>query len=371
MNRATKSLLILFLISILMFLLVGCGGQKGATGQQPSKQETQGEKKDTSATKAEFTIRFGHANEPTDASIFHVVALKFKELTEKYSNGRIQVEIYPSAQLGGEQEMVRNCQLGTQEVTEVSIANLNPYSKSLYFLSLPYIFDSVEQGRAVANNMMEQINQWAINEAGVRILSFQDAGFRVLSNSKKPVKKLADLQGLKIRIPQNPIWIATFKSWGIDPVPLDWAETFNALQQKVVDGQENPYNVLVAQKFYEIQKYVTDIDFIYQTSAILISEKFFQTLPKDLQEAVIKAGKETQAFEWDLADKSIESDKRTITEKGMVLLGRPEDFDEWVKRARSTWPQFYELMGNGDKEKGKQIIETVEKFKAEYEQKKK
>lgn len=358
----------LLLVGILIFTLAGCAGKKETTTQQPAKQEAQAEK---AAGKPEFTIRFGHANEPTEASIFHVVALKFKELVEKYSNGRIKVDIYPSAQLGGEQEMVRNCQLGTQEVTEVSIANLNPYAKSLYFLSLPYMFDSVEQGRAVVSNMLDQINKWAIEEAGVRILSFQDAGFRVLSNSKKPVKRLSDLQGLKIRIPQNPIWIAAFKSWGVDPVPLDWAETFNALQQKVVDGQENPYNVLVAQKFYEIQKYVTDIDFIYQTSAILISEKFFQQLPNDLKDVLIKAGKETQAFEWDLADKSIEKDKQTIKEKGMILLGPPEDKEEWVKRARSTWPQFYELIGQGDKEKGKQIIETVEKYKAEYAAKKK
>ncbi|MCL4439539.1 MAG: ABC transporter substrate-binding protein, partial [Firmicutes bacterium] len=98
---------------------------------------------------------------------------------------------------------------------------------------------------------------------------------------------------------------------------------------------------------------------------------FFQGLPKDLQEALIKAGKETQAFEWDLADKSLESDKRTVKEKGMVLCGPPEDKEEWVKRAKSTWPQFYELIGKGDKEKGKQIIDTVEKYKAEYAQKKK
>jgi TRAP-type transport system periplasmic protein len=315
----------------------------------------------------EFTIKVGQTNEATEESIFHLIATFFIEKVEEYSEGRIECEYYPSFQLGGEQEQVRNLQLGLQEVTIPSFANLSPFASSTYFISLPYIFDSVEQGRAVMDQMLPQVNEWTINEAGVRILSFQDAGFRVLTNSKKPVESLEDLQGLKIRIPQNPIWIEAFKSWGIDPIPLDWSETFNAMQQKVVDGQENPYNVPAALGFYEVQKYVTEIDFIYQTSATLISEKFFQTLPSDLQEAMLKAGKETQEYEWWLADTTIEKDKQTLRDNGMILLGRPKDFEEWVERARSTWPKFYGLIGNGDEEKGKAIVDTVEKYKEEFD----
>lgn len=315
----------------------------------------------------EFTIKVGQTNEATDDSIFHLIATKFIDLIEEYSEGRIKCEYYPSFQLGGEQEQVRNLQLGLQEVTIPSFSNLSPYAPSLYFVSLPYIFDSVEQGRAVMDQMMPQVNEWAINEGGVRILAFQDAGFRVLTNSKKPVERLEDLQGLKIRIPQNPIWIEIFKSWGIDPIPMDWGETFGAMQQKVIDGQENPYNVPAALGFYEVQKYVTDINAIYQTSATLISEKFFQSLPSDLQEVVLKAGKETQEYEWWLADTTIERDKQILRDNGMILSGEPEDMEEWVKRARATWPKFYSLIGNGDEEKGKAIIETVEKYKAEFD----
>jgi tripartite ATP-independent transporter DctP family solute receptor len=315
----------------------------------------------------EFTIKVGQTNEATDVSIFHLIATKFIELIEEYSDGRIKCEYYPSFQLGGEQEQVRNLQLGLQEVTIPSFANISPYANSLYFVSLPYMFDSVEQGRAVMDKMLEQVNEWAITEGGVRILAFQDAGFRVLTNSKKPIEYLKDLQGVKIRIPQNPIWIETFKSWGIDPIPLSWSETFNALQQQVVDGQENPYNVPAALKFYEVQKYVTEINAIYQTSATLISEKFFQSLPSDLQEAVLKAGKETQEYEWELADTTIERDKQILRDNDMILLGEPKDKEEWVKRAQATWPKFYSLIGGGNEEKGKEIIEIVEKFKAEYD----
>jgi len=316
---------------------------------------------------SEFTIKVGQTNEATDDSIFHLIATRFMELVEEYSEGRIECEYYPSFQLGGEQEQVRNLQLGLQEVTIPSFANISPYANSLYFISLPYIFDSVEQGRAVMEQMLPQVNEWAINEGGVRILAFQDAGFRVLTNSKKPVEYLKDLQGLKIRIPQNPIWIETFKSWGIDPIPLDWGETFGAMQQRVVDGQENPYNVPAALGFYEVQKYVTEINAIYQTSATLISEKFFQSLPPDLQEIMLRAGKETQEYEWWLADTTIERDKQILRDNGMVLLGEPKDMEEWVERASATWPKFYSLIGGGDEEKGKAIIETVEKYKAEFD----
>ena len=304
------------------------------------------------------TLRFGHANQPTEASVFHLVALKFKELTEDYTDGKVTVEIYPAAQLGSEQEMVRALQLGTLDFTLISMTNLNPFAETLNFFTLPYLFESTEQGRIIIDRKWDQINEYSIYQAGCRILTITDAGFRHISNSKKPIRSLEDLQDVKIRVPNNKVLIEMFKSWGVDPIPMAWSETFSALQQKVVDGQENPINVLVAQQFYEVQDYVTLDGHIWQTGTLLISEKIFDGLPEEIQDAVVMAGKETMEWERDFINKSIESDKKTVQEKGMEIL-ELTDKDEWMRRARTTWDQFYESIGNGNAEMGKQIGEEI------------
>lgn len=340
------------IVCVLMILFV-IAGAVFAGGQNEGAAGDGGEK--------EFepvTLRFGHANQPTEASVFHLVALKFKELTEKYTDNKVTVEIYPASQLGSEQEMVRALQLGTVDFTLVSMTNLNPFAETLNFFTLPFLFESTEQGRKVLDAKWDQINDYAIYQAGCRILTITDAGFRHISNSKKPITSLEDLQDVKIRVPNNKVLIAMFKSWGVDPIPMAWSETFSALQQKVVDGQENPINVLVAMQFYDVQDHVTLDGHIWQTGTLLISEKIFDGLPSDIQESIVKAGKETMEWERDFISKSIESDKKTVQEKGMEIH-ELEDRDEWIKRARTTWDQFYESIGNGDAERGKEIVEQI------------
>jgi len=310
---------------------------------------------------AEFELKLGHANDPDPKnSIFHAFALKFEELIETNSDGRIDVVIFPAGQLGGEQEMVRATQVGTQESALVSMNNLNAMAPSLGFFTLPYIFQSVEEGRRVIDRSFDKITEWSVEDAGVRVLAITDAGFRVLTNSSKPVTNLEDLKGLKIRVPPNPIMIGAFKSWGIDPIPMAWSETFNALQQKVVDGQENPVNVLLAVKFYEVQKYVTDIDYILQTGALVLSDDFYQSLPADMQEAVDQSGQEVMAWLRNYVDQIMASDiERLKNDHGIVFSGRPTDFDEWVKRARASWPDQYEFIGKGDGDAGKAIVDEI------------
>lgn len=319
------------------------------------------------ANAKEYVLKLGHANDPDPKnSVFHAMCLVFEMLVENYTGGKVEVQIFPACQLGGEQEQVRACQLGTQEATLVSMNNLNVFATSLGFFTLPYIFETVEEGRFVIDTLWDQLNEWCIPEAGVRILVITDAGFRNLTNSKRPVTKLADLKGLKIRVPNNPIMVAAFKSWGLDPIPMGWP-IFSELQQKVIDGQENPYNVLLAVKFYEVQKYVTDIDYVFQTGTLIVSEKFYKSLPKDLQKAVVMAGKHTMAWERNYIEGITVSDINRLKKLGIVFLGPPVDKPEWIKRARGIWSDLYKGIGSGDPARGKEIVDrvvaTAEKFR--------
>ena len=175
---------------------------------------------------------------------------KFIELAQQYSDNAFDFQFFPSMQLGDEQETVRGIQLGTIHIANLATNNYAPFAPSCGWVNMPYMFDSLEEFRALVDAMWDQNNEWAIKEGGCRLLCILDIGYRQLTTSAKhPVRKLADAKGIKIRTPQNALMVSTFKALGLEPTAVSFAETFNALQQGVVDGQEGCFNNVVTLKF--------------------------------------------------------------------------------------------------------------------------
>ena len=367
MKTNFKKMLVVLLCMAVIASVVGCGSSTPAPSATTKATETTKPVSTTETTKPsstpEFTMKFGHSNEPTPDAWFQVYALKFEELIESYSNGRIAVDIYPSSQLGDEMEMFRSVSLGTLESMVGAATNFVTFAPSLGYFTLPYMFESTTQSRAVIKEMLPWMQERSIEEAHARVLGVADAGFRVLS-TKEPVRSLADIKPMKIRVPQNAIMIGAYKSWDVGTVPLGWSETYTALQQNLVDGQDNPYNAILAARLYEVQKYITDIDFLMQANFFIVSDKFYTSLPEDLQAVVDKVGLELMDFANKMTDEGIESDKKKLQENGMELLGKPTDMDQWISKARSIWPEFYKTIGAGDAAKGEEIVKMVEAAKA-------
>ncbi len=303
---------------------------------------------------AEWTIRLSHGDNENNPT--HMGALKFEELAEKYTDGRVDVRIFPNNQLGNEQEVAQALRMGTIEAEILYTGNLQPLAPSVGVMMLPYAFTSNEQVWKAMDALKDPLNERITKEAGVRILGYFEKGFRVLTNSKKPVEYIEDLQGLKIRVSKNNIAINTFKSWGIDPIPMAWPEVFPALQQKVIDGQENPYTTAISSKFYEVQKYITEIHYLIWSGPLIISELFYQKLPEDVQAALNKAGEEAADYEREVSGKETEEAKKELVKLGMVLSGPPKDEEKWQKAAQSIWPQFYDTIG------GEEWVETARKI---------
>jgi TRAP-type transport system periplasmic protein len=308
------------------------------------------------ASKGKIVLRLGHGDDTANPT--HALAAKFGELAAKYTNGQVEVQIFPNNSLGDEVTRFQGAQLGTVDLALGAMNNLQPMAASTGVFVMPYIFKTSDEAHKVIRAMMNDLNQRVIKESNTRILAIGEKGFRVLSNSKKPVKTINDLQGLRIRVPPNQQMIATYKAWGIDPVPMAWEETFNALQQKVVDGQDNPYATLITSKLVEVQKYVTEIHYYLWTGPITIGEVKFQSLPKDVQEALVKAGKEAQEYEWQFNADFDKGIMKQLKDKGMNLQGPPADEPEWEKRAKAIWPDLYSKVG------GKDWVDRVEKFKS-------
>ncbi|MBQ8664245.1 MAG: TRAP transporter substrate-binding protein [Mailhella sp.] len=295
---------------------------------------------------------------------------KFVELAQKYSNNAFDFQLFPSMQLGNEQESVRGLLLGTINMTNVATNNFSPFAPSCGWVNMPYMFESLDDFRSLVDAMWDQHTEWAIKEGGARPLSILEVGYRQLTTGAKyPVRKLADAKGVKIRVPQNPLMVSTFQALGLEPAAVPFSETFNALQQGVVDGQEGCLNNVISMKFYEAQKYATLINWSIHSCNWLASEQWFQSLPANLQDALKRAGIEAMHYQRSKVAGILAADDKILESHGMVLLGEVEDMPEWFRLGRTAWPKCYEVIGAGNAEKGKAIVDMVMAKKAEISKK--
>jgi len=275
----------------------------------------------------------------------------FVAALEELSGGKHTATMFLNGQLGSEQDTVNEAAIGTLDMSILAINNITPFSPSVGVFTLPYVILSLEDAEKLTQGPIgQELTENTINDAGVRIVAWTYTGFRVLTNSKKPVKSVADLQGLVIRVPKNAIMIDTYKSWGISPTPMAWSETFAGLQTKVVDGQDNPYTTINAMKFYEVQKYVTEIRYIFSIEPLIISEQVFQELSAEDQATVLAAGKvATAASAQFLRDKESEI-KQILLDEGMEISTPENNEEEFIKLAtEAVWPKFYESIGGIEK----------------------
>ncbi len=295
---------------------------------------------------------------------------KFTELVQKYSNDAFDFKLFPSMQLGDEQETVRGLQLGTINISFLATNNFAPFAPSCGWVNMPYLFESLDEFRSLVDAMWDQTNEWAVKEGGCRFLSILDIGYRQLTtNAKHPVRKLADAKGIKIRTPQNALMVSTFKALGLEPTAIAFSETFNALQQGVVDGQEGCFNNVVTLKFYEAQKYAEMINYAVHSCNFLASEKWLKSLPKEAQDALIKAAREAMLYERSKVAELLAADDILMKQHGMELLGEVEDLPEWIRLGRTAWPKCYEVIGGGNAARGEEVMKIVLAKKEQLEKK--
>ncbi|MCW7752869.1 TRAP transporter substrate-binding protein [Desulfobotulus sp. H1] len=281
-------------------------------------------------------------------------SIRFKEAVESLSGGKIRIELFPNGSLGSETEMLQNTRRGTLDLATIGVGNAVPFVPDLGVLTMPYLLEShYDAIKATTGGLGQQWNERSIAKGGFRILGWTYSNFRFVTNSRRPVRKLEDIKGMKIRVPHNNIILATFRAWGANPVPMDWAETFTALQQKVVDGQENPYIVNYTTKFHEVQDYLTEVHYQYSLQPLMIGERKWKTLDKETQDILIRAGMEAQQYA--IAYQILEAEK---AKKGMQDAGVEicylEDEEQWKQLAREkVWPEFYDFIG------GRQNLDMV------------
>jgi tripartite ATP-independent transporter DctP family solute receptor len=217
----------------------------------------------------------------------------FRDELSKASGGALAVDVFPAMQLGGAAENVQNVRAGTLQMIWVGMAFLSRTVPELEAISLPFQFDGREQAFRVVDGPVRKLLDARFADKGLIDLGFMELGARHVTNSKRPIRSIDDLKGMKIRMQPNETHLATFRALGANPVAMDIKELYSALQQGVVDGQENPFSVINASRYFEVQKFVANTGHFFDFINVVANRRAFEALPaaqqKTLRDSMAKA----------------------------------------------------------------------------------
>ncbi len=243
----------------------------------------------------ERTIKFAFQNQKDHPQAQG--AQKFADLVAAKTGGRIAVKLFPGGTLGGDLQTVSALQGGTVEMTVLNAGILAAQSKEFGIYDFPFLFATPQEADAVTDGPFGKKLLDKLQAKNLVGLGYWELGFRNLTNSKRPITKAEDIAGLKIRVIQSPIYIDLFNALGANAVPMPFPELYTAMEQKAVDGQENPFSTILSSKFAEVQKYLTVTRHMYNPQAVLVSKKFWDSLNPADQKALNDAMAEATTFQ--------------------------------------------------------------------------
>ena len=235
----------------------------------------------------------------------------FRKEVARLTNNQLQVDVFPAMQLGGAKENVDAVRSGTLALTWVGGAFLSRIAPELEAVSLPFVFPNRETAFRVIDGPVGAAIDKKLQDKGFISLGWMELGMRHVTNSRGPIKTMADLKGLKIRLQPNETHLATFRALGANPVAMDVKELYSALEQRVVDAQENPYTVIGASRYSEVQKHLSNSGHFFDFIAVVASKRAFEQLKPEYQKAVREAMTATIAFQRKLA---IEEEAKRLAE---------------------------------------------------------
>jgi TRAP-type transport system periplasmic protein len=265
----------------------------------------------------EKTIKFATQNPKGHPLVMGME--KFADLVQAKSGGKIKVNLFPGGVLGGDQANVSALQGGTLEMVSLNSGILASQVKDFEVFDFPFMFANGKEADAVVDGPFGKKLHAKLDAKGLVGLTFWELGFRNITNSKRPITKVEDIEGLKLRVIPNAINVDWVKALGANPTPLPFPEVYAALEQKAIDGQENPLTVIAANKLFEVQKYVTLTNHQYNPQSVLISKKFWDTLSAAEQKIVGDAAAESSIYQRQQARDQASTALEAVKKGGMQV----------------------------------------------------
>ena len=263
-----------------------------------------------------------------------------KQVSEA-TQGRVQIQAYPNSQLGSSKDMIEAVGLGTQDIVTEGAANFGQFVPSISVIESPYVWrDAAHLAKVMAGPIGEDLNKQLIQQRGMRILGTTYYGVRQLTTTNRAVRTVADMKDLKLRVPENEVFLAMARAWGAKPTPMTFGELYLGLRQNVVDGQENPLPTIDSGKFFEVQKYLVLTSHILTPRLVVINEKVWQGIPAADRQIISNAVAE--AIAWN--NQETLNAERVLVDKfkkaGMEVI--QPDVESFRKPVLETLPKMFE-----------------------------
>jgi tripartite ATP-independent transporter DctP family solute receptor len=319
---------ILIALSIIMvFSLTACGEKAAPAGKDPA----------ASGSAEPTVLKLGMTINEQDS--FYVCAQKFAELVKERTNNAYNIELYPNSALGDERTMLESMQMGTLDAGIITSGPFVNFVQEFGVFDMPFLFPNNEAAYKVLDGEIGKEILAKLEAKDLKGLAYAERGFRNLTNSVRPVKTAADVAGLKIRVMENEVYIASFNALGVNTVPMAWTEALTALQQGTIQGQENPVNVIHAYKMWDSQKYVTMTRHAYAAAVITFSLERFNSLPEDVQKIFIDAAQEAAEYERAWVAENEADQIETLKSNGMEVIEDP-DLDSFKAAVQSVYDKY-------------------------------
>lgn len=299
-------------VGVVLALATGCSSgddSSGASGSDSSSGEVE-----------TLSLAHGGALE----SHLHEGALKFQELVEENSEGKIKIQIHPNSELGAEREMAESLQTGSIDFAILSTGPMGNFANKVNTLDFPFLFDDSAHAEKVLDGEVGEAISKQLEESGFKNLYWVNNGSYHIATNDKPIREFKDLEGLKLRTQENQVQIDTINAFNASATPIAFSELFLAAQQGIVDGQGNSFPVLIPQNYYEVHDYLTITNHMYSAGMILMNSDKFSSLPEDTQQMLLDAAKEAGTHEREFVETLEEEYKATAEENGMEII---EDID--------------------------------------------
>ena len=292
---------------------------------------------------APVTLKLGHIAEPQNP--YGQGADYFAKLVKERTNGEVEIQVFPSSQLGNQRDLVEGLTLGTVDITLTGTAVLGNFIPEVSVFDLPFLFRNVDHAyKALDTVGMELCKKGEAR--GMITLAIWENGVRHMTNNKRPIKTPADMKGLKMRVMEQPVYISMMQSLGASPTPMAMSELYTALQKGVIDGQENPLAHIATKRFYEVQKYISLTGHTYAPEPVLISTMAWAKLNDAQKKIVTQAALDTRDWQRNLCRQLEGEFLKEIKDSGKSEVNGDIDTEAFAAATKSVWKLYTDRFGN-------------------------
>lgn len=330
-------------------MTVGCGSSSGdstpAESAPAAESQESGDNSGEAAASGDAAYTLSVATNTAEDSVNHELAAKFKELVEERSNGQVQVDLYENGQLGGDRELTEGVIAGSVDFCIGNTGTLVDFVPEVAIFDMANVFPNIETARKVFDGKLLDELKPAYEEAGIKLFAYADDEYRIMTSNKK-VESMADFSGIKIRVMENSNHIAFWSALGANPTPMDFSELYMSLQQGTLDAQENPIDLVVANKLYEPQKYIIKTNHMVHMLEMIGSKATYDSLPADIQAVIDECAVEAHKYARECADAREAEKEKVVADYGCEIIELSDEvLAQMGEAAASVYDQIKEQVG--------------------------